>query len=131
MSKLPEIRARVIAHKDQRYETVGDYHMVGRHWAFRVSAMGDWRYEFLVLLHELVEWAWCRQYGIDNATIDDFDFKFEADRKKGLHSDDEEAGDDPAAPYYEGHQFATKLERLAAAILKVKWERYDRTVMSL
>ena len=130
-SNLPRIEIQSINHNKQRYETVGDYYDWDGSMQFRVSKMGDWRYEFLVILHELVEWALVRHAGVTLESIDDFDKNFEADRLKGLHSDDEEPGDDKKAPYYKQHQFASKVEKMAARMLKVKWNEYDKTVMSL
>jgi len=61
--RLPEVVIRVIPHCEHRYETVGDYYEVGDgRWVIEVSELGDVRYEFLVVVHELVEWflLWIR-----------------------------------------------------------------------
>jgi hypothetical protein len=35
-----------------------------------------------------------------------------------------EPGDDPRAPYYREHQFASGMERLMAAELGIDWQQY-------
>ena len=60
-----KINIETIPHGDQRYPTVGDY------WddengvmQVRVSDMKDWRYEALVIIHELVEMFLTKHRGI-------------------------------------------------------------------
>lgn len=97
----------------------------------RVPGLGDWYYEdetlhiravdtgrsnedFLVAFHELAE-AWlCRDKGVRVQTVDDFDLAFEADKTR---AEDDEPGDDPAAPYRVQHRQATMLEHLLALFL--------------
>jgi hypothetical protein len=118
-----------IAHWVQRYPTVGDY------WTgadgtshIRVSDMGDWRYELLVAVHEMVEQAICRQREISEDDITAFDVAFEANRPDGNTS---EPGNDIRAPYYKEHQFATFVERAVASELGVDWEAYSKFVNEL
>jgi hypothetical protein len=136
------INVKVIPHRHQRYPTVGDwwYDNKTKTWEIRVSAMGDWRYEALVALHEQHEvlLAYNRYCcaGIMPIealvhTVDTFDIQFEKDREKGIYTQDEEPGDNINSPYRTEHFFATTLERLFAAQLGVDWEEYDKTVMSL
>jgi hypothetical protein len=119
-----------IPHETQRYPTVGDYWLDEQGVEqIRVSEMMDWRYEVLVAVHEIVEMALTRQRGIAEEAITEFDIKFEQDKEKGLVSG--EAGDNVNAPYRNEHFFATNLERLFAAELKVNWCEYDRYVDAL
>lgn len=121
-----------IPHEDQRYETVGDWfedpdgtiHV-------KVSDMGNDDYALLVALHELHEFWLCRKRGITEETVTEFDVQFEKDRAKGLHEEEDEPGDDPAAPYKKEHFFATNLERMFALEMGVDWNDYDDAVMSL
>lgn len=120
---------RTIPHGHQRYPTVGDY------WTddngvlqFRISEMGDWRYEFLVALHEEVEKAITRHFNIPESAIDQFDIEYEKHRKDGDFS---EPGDDCRSPYHEAHVAATYIEKQVAAFLGVEWDTYNAVVEAL
>lgn len=118
-----------IPHKFQAYETVGN-------WAFSpggsvvifVSELGDWRYNALVGLHELVEVLKCKHDGVSQEAVDAFDIAFEASRPEG---NDDEPGDDPKAPYVKQHCLATGIERILAAELGVVWNEYAEKIESL
>lgn len=118
-----------IKHSQQRYPTVGDWMWDKRgNLAITSSDMGNWKYNYLVKFHELVEVMLCRDRGITQDEVDDFDKEYEARREEG---DTSEPGDSKLAPYYKEHQFATKLERLMAKELGVDWREYDKAVSSL
>ena len=79
-----KINIETIPHGDQRYPTVGDY------WddpngvvQVRVSDMKDWRYEALVVVHELIEMFLTKHREIDEQVISEFDIKFEKSREEG------------------------------------------------
>lgn len=130
MSK--SVTIEVIPHKDQRYPTVGDWQWdENGNLKISVSDMDNWKYEMLVALHEMVEVLLCKDRGIRQVDVDRFDVQFEREREEGMQSADAEPGDSPDAPYRKEHFFATNLERLLAAELKVDWNDYDRTVMEL
>lgn len=127
---MRKIVIKTIPHSKQRYPTCGDY------WIdkddvlqVRVSKMND-KYEFLIAIHELIEQFLSEERGIKGKDIDAFDIKFEKDRAKGFHTD-EEPGDDKTAPYYKEHQFATGIERVLANELEVDWNNYDTEVTDL
>jgi len=127
---MTKIHIESIPHEAQRYPTVGDY------WEdeqgveqVRVSEMEDWRYEFLVAIHELIEWGLTRHRNIAEQSISDFDVAFENARAEGRAIG--EPGDHPQAPYRKEHFFATNVERLLAAELGVDWFTYDRHVEEL
>lgn len=124
------IEIDTIPHSQQRYPTVGDWiwEPDGTLHIF-VSNMNNWKYEFLVARHELDEAILCRDRGITQKEVDDFDTYFEKERKQGLVTD--EPGDDPRAPYNKEHFFATTVERLIARELNVDWQAYDKTVEEL
>jgi hypothetical protein len=124
-----KIHIRTIPHSEQRYPTVGDYWNNDGVEEVRVSQLGDWRYEMLVTIHELIEMAITRHRGIPEQAISEFDIKFEEAREQGIVEG--EPGDDPKAPYCREHFFATNIERLLAAELDVNWPDYDRFVNSL
>ena len=122
------VTIEVIPNKKQRYPTVGDWQWDGDDLTISVSSMGDWRYEMLVAVHELVECLICRHRGISQSEVDEFDMQYEKMRKR---RDKSEPGDNKTAPYYAEHQFATCMERFLSLQLDVSWEHYNDTVENL
>ena len=145
------IDVRIEPHERQTYETCGDYW-----WQFvrgldgvdletlevRVSALGDWRMETLVAVHEIVEAAILKHHGIPEPAVTAFDIEFEAARagtvKAGRfrfrgrwHDQNAEPGDSPEAPYRQEHCFATAVERMLAAALDIRWADYEDRVLAL
>jgi hypothetical protein len=126
-----KIYISTIPHAIQRYNTCGDYYMVHSGFtheptlALTVSKMADWRMEFLVAIHELVEYGLTQHEAIPLKAIDDFDLFWEEAKLKS------EPGDSLAAPYYHAHQFASGIERLLAAELGVDWAAYEAAIKNL
>lgn len=120
-----QILIESIPHKDQRYDTCGDYYneYAGDTLRIKVSELADKREMLLIAIHELIEWAICDTKGITNEAIDTFDMAY------GTQSG--EPGDDPAAPYYLAHQIATVAEQLVASIMGVDWAAYKDHVKGL
>ena len=119
-----DIEIKTITHYKQRYQTVGDYFKdlgTGTE-RFRISDMGNKDYEFLVALHELIEQYLSEKRGIKEEEIDQFDINFKGEG---------EPGDQPNAPYYKEHQFASKIEKLVAEEMSLNWEDYNNTVEEL
>lgn len=118
-----------IAHQLQEYDTVGNY----KHRVYKdetdvyisVSKMSDWRYSFLVAVHELVEYGIVMHQGIPLSKITAFDIQFEKKRKKG---NTDEPGDDKKSPYHFAHKTATIIEKMMAKILQVKWSAYEKEI---
>src|SRR5580692_9416318 len=100
---------QTVLHKQQRYDTVGDYQEAHGFISFTVSDMGNEDYEWLVALHEMIEQKLCSKRGITLASIDKFDMDFERDRDPG---DESEPGHDMRAPYHNEHVLAEKVERM-------------------
>jgi hypothetical protein len=124
------IQIRTTPHSRQRYETCGDwFYLDNGDIHIVVSDMGDWKKEFLVALHELVEATLCKARGIKQMTVDRFDIEYEASRQP--NDAVTEPGDDPKSPYYKEHFFATNIERMLANELGVDWGEYEQTVQSL
>ena len=121
---------KIIPHKEQRYETVGDwfFNPDNSRLTIRVSNMQNAKYEFLVALHEQVEAMLCLERKINEKDITLFDMVYEAERQEGDFS---EPGDSSNAPYKKEHFFATNIERLMALELGVSWEDYEKAVNSL
>jgi hypothetical protein len=121
-----------IPHSSQRYSTVGD-------WEFdedgtlhiKVSDMGNDKYAFLVGIHEAIEAFICKERGIKEQDITNFDIQFEKEREAGKHDEEAEPGDSPEAPYREEHFFATSIERLLSEQLRVDWDKYEQTIINL
>jgi hypothetical protein len=126
------ITLEIIKHKKHRYPTVGDW-IVDEFGDLhiRASKMRKKKYAILVLVHELIEAVLCMDRGIAEPDIAKFDREFEAERSLGLHSDDDEPGHDPRAPYRCEHVFAESIERQLAQELGVDWEEYSNAVNSL
>lgn len=122
------IIVETIPHRDQNYETVGDYWSDENGMHIRVSDIGNPDYEFLVAIHEMVEAKLCQKRGITDGEITAFDVEFE--RKRGP-DDVSEPGDDPASPYGKEHCFATAVERMMCAALGLSWKDYEQAVLGL
>jgi hypothetical protein len=118
-----------IEHHEQRYSTCGDWEVEPDGFVtISVSRMDNEDYVFLVQLHEMAEAYLCKKRGIEQAVVDEFDIRYEVNRPEG---DESEPGDDPRAPYYKEHQFATAIERFMAEELGVNWDEYSKVVASL
>lgn len=117
-----------IPHKEQRYETVGDWWWEKDTLQIRVSEIGDWRKEMSIAYHEMREALLCKHLGITQEEVDAFDIDYENKRKEG---DVSEPGNDPKAPYFLPHQYATRDERLLIADFGIDWKEYDDNVNSL
>lgn len=141
---MKPIIIKSIEHKEQRYDTVGDWFtttippefdgiLKGIVNVVRVSKMSDERYELLVAIHELVEKVLCDNAGITEQQVDEFDMKFEELRghEPFGYTIFKEPGDDPRAPYHRQHKIADVIERLLAIELGVNWETYNDEVNSL
>lgn len=121
-----KIHIETIPHHRQRYDSCGDYWVDGEGTLqIRVSATGDWREEFLIALHELIEKALCVDVGITDEEVDEFDMTWVP------HDLLDEPGDDPEAPYHQAHFFATRIEKDVAVLLGVKWAAYAKRIASL
>ena len=122
------IKIEVIPHDQHRYSTVGDWYFEGENLVIRVSKLSDWRLEMLVAIHELAEVLICKQRGISTESVDAFDKEFEAIRST---DNEDEPGDEPAAPYAKEHCIATGIERIMAAELGVSWKDYEQELSAL
>lgn len=115
---MKQIVMKVIPHLDQRYDTLGDYWIdPDGTWQFRVSDMGDWRYNFSVLLHEFVEFALLQHKGITEPEVLAFDLSVSSDSPYA-----EDPGFDRKAPYHVEHVYADCMERLIAPMLGMDFE---------
>jgi len=137
---------RVVPQDAQRYDTVGDYYQ--KHTQMTEVRISDFTpavirllhssekavaateediklaedFEFLVMIHELIEHHLCRRRGISIEAIDEFDFAFKGDGEPGESED---------APYHDEHIFAESVEKTLAAALNISWEKYTAAVEAL
>lgn len=118
------VHTEFIDHKDQRYDTAGDYWIDDRLWYIRVSDTEDWRHKYLIMIHELIEMALCKHHSIDFESIDDFDM----DGEGANHPD---PGSLASAPYHNEHVLATQIEKRVAKMLGVNWKDYNDALNAL
>lgn len=111
-------------HRDQRYDTVGDWQLSMQDQTLRiyVSGMKNWKYEALVAVHELVEAILCMTGGVNEKEVDEFDLNFKGEG---------EPGDHPDCPYRSQHFIATTIERILAVALNVNWGKYTAHINQL
>jgi hypothetical protein len=112
------VRLNILLHKEQRYDTEGDWLWAGSTLEVRISREvgdDDPRYGLLMFVHELVEALLCQSMGVTAAQVDAFDM---------LHQRDGEPGEIPSAPYHQQHMAAQAAERALANELRVDWEKY-------
>jgi hypothetical protein len=109
----------------QRFTTIGDwYEDKYGNFTISISYLYDWKYEFLVLIHELTEWAICQSMGVKTQACDDFDGLWESEIKKGIQDINTEAGFDRRCPYRRGHVWGARMERLFCFLLRASWKDY-------
>lgn len=114
-----KITIETIPVKDMRYKSAGDWFFTENgDLEIKVADLGDWRMEFIVGLHELVEVMLCKYKGITQKQVDDFDMS-----EYGLSL--EEPGLDPKAPYFEQHAIALKVEELVYEPLGINVDMFE------
>lgn len=119
---LPDIGFKVIPHNEQRYETAGDYFEDADDWQFRVSALDNADYEFMVLIHELIEWHLTQRRGLSEPEIAAFDM---------AHPELDDPGADKRAPYHKEHMFSLKVEKMLCKFMGLDWSAYDDSFENL
>lgn len=101
-----------------RYRTVGDWQWddLGN-LTITIADTTNWKSNFCVAIHELVEAMLCRQSRITQDEVDAFDFD---------NQQEDEPGDLTACPYYSQHQWATTIERFVATCLLLDWRSHEK-----
>lgn len=113
------IEGRTVPSQEMRYSDVGDWTIDAhgtRH--YRVAELSNVDYEFLVLLHEMIECHLCLKRGITQEAVDLFDLPYAGD----------DPGGDPESPYHREHLFACAIERQVAQELGVDWDEYEKRI---
>lgn len=129
--EIPNIHIDFIDHKEQRYSTCGDYEMKEDGIHIHVSKTRP-HYNFLIAIHELLEWYLVHCDGVEIEKIDEFDKRFEKMRSE--YPDivgDAEPGDNENAPYQHYHKIATRVENWFAQTLGVDWNAYEEEINKL
>lgn len=126
-----KITIEFIEHKDQRYDTPGDwFYTPADNLVIRVSKLDIPEYEHLIAIHELVEALLCKHDGVRQRAVDRFDAAW-----KPSHLTDgvqiTEPGEDVNAPYHEQHVVAEIIERIMAQAMSVHWPSYGHEVDKL
>lgn len=128
MKKFDEIIIKFVDEDQQRkingkpYETLGDYYFeknVLHIDILKTDEANHRTFELLTLIHEIVEAVLVIKRGISISAIDNYDMEYNAIHKDG------EPGDEKDSPYFKEHFLATKIEKLMAKELGVKWSDYN------
>lgn len=115
-----KISIETIAHKDQRYDTIGDwFYRKDETLCIKISEMNE-DSELLVAIHELVEAYLCKKAGVTQEQVDEWDMPFKD------FTGNYEPGDDPKAPYHRQHTLAMATERFLCALFDLKWDEHER-----
>jgi hypothetical protein len=110
------INIKTIPHNKQRDNTLDDWRFIRGRLEIPVSDLGSLAYNALLVFHGLLEAVWCEQNWVSERSVRAFDLKSTLD----------DPGCDPKAPYHVGHMKALELECIAAKMLGVDWEDYER-----
>jgi hypothetical protein len=119
-----KVLIETIPHAEQRYKTVGDWYEDDISH-IKVSALSDPKREFLIAVHEFIEYGLCIFAGISQVEVDEFDMEHEDEQAEV------ELGDLAEAPYRKQHCLATAVERMLAAELGVVWNDYEEELIGL
>lgn len=125
----------VIPHDQQPYNSIADWRFNDDYTIcyINVSDMGDEIYHNALALHEETEIMLLLQRKTPAEAIGDvdaFDKAFEEARPEG-DPFETEPGDDPHAPYYTEHCFATAVERMYIAASGKNWKDYEDAMIVL
>lgn len=113
------VTIRICPAQDMRYRTVGDWFWTSENSGLliiKVADTGNWKYNILVAVHELIEVILCEIAGVSEKQVDRFDL---------AHQDDEDPGTHPRAPYRIQHLTAMGVEMILAACMGVNWRLYE------
>src|SRR6266581_4697143 len=115
-----------------RYPTLGDYYYTAEGvLKFEIADTGNDFYNKMILIHEFIEQALLENRGVAIKTIDDFDFMFEEERTKGIHSENDEPGFDLRSPYQAEHTLATSVEMQMCAFAGIAWKQYEDDLLNI
>lgn len=121
-----KITIEVIPHKEQRYDTAGDWQFDGEgNLTIRVSDTDNDRMNYLLIRHELDEAMLCRMHGITTEDVDKYDKDHPTTAGNDCFSDNLDS------PYHKQHCDALAAEWVLARLLGVNWKEYTERINSL
>jgi hypothetical protein len=123
---MKTIKIYTIPMQDQRFTTQGDWKEDDKELNIWITDMGDWKCEFGVFVHEIVEWAICKHMGVTSDECDAFDALFEKEYDEGKWDISVEAGYDPRCPYRKGHVWGDRVSRVMLWLIGVSWKEYGK-----
>jgi hypothetical protein len=126
MMHIPVVDIRFVPPADMRYDTVGDWQVVGGTLKITVADPpgAPATSGLLIAIHELVEAVLCLATGVTEEQVDAWDQTYHGDYE-------DEPGADPAAPYHREHMMGELVERLVAFALFVDWNAHDAAVAEI
>ncbi len=114
---IRNVKIETVRPQEMRYRTVGDWYFVGPNLlVIKVADTGNWIYNLLVAVHELIEVILCQIAGVTEKQVDRFDL---------AHQNDEDPGSHPKAPYHDQHMIAMGVEMILSVEAGVKWRTYE------
>jgi len=126
------ILIETVPHHKNRNNQVGDYKYLDDGTLYiTVSEVGDYKMEWLVAAHEMIEEMLASNDGVTEEMITAYDEYWEKRIALGLVDKDIEPGFSTAAPYRKHHTIATGLEMTLAAELGVDWLNYEEKLNKL
>lgn len=119
-----KITLEVIPHEQQRLGASGDWFFEPNgDLVVRVSDFGDWRYNFLVLRHEMDEAMLCKHNGITTEMVDE-------DQAASLPTDNPDSFSGyPGARLQNQHNDALAAEWVMSRLLGVDWLEYSKAYL--
>ena len=123
-----KIIIETIDHKDQRYNTIGDWQFAEENDSIfldiRVSDLKDDKMNTLIAIHELIEAFLCKfnDPEITTEQVDDFDMS---------HLELDEPGESLDCPYRIQHLVASDIEKMIAGRLNIDWSEYEKRIREL
>lgn len=110
--------------KDQRYPTCGDYWEDKEKIHIAITEQDNEDYEFLIMIHELIEFHLTKKRGISEEKITRFDLLWE-EKKGRCETTADEPGNEPGCIYAKEHRFAENIERQIAHEMGLDWHIYN------
>lgn len=110
--------------KDHFYRSIDDWDdpsetIDGLVFSTQTADMGNMDYNFLVLMHALVEQYLCYRKGITDEQVTGFDM---------AHPEMDDPGNSEDAPYHKEHMVANDVESMLSVALGVKWIDYETAI---
>lgn len=128
-----------IPHKDQRYDTCGDWQFTDNPYIegavspvlrISVSETPNWRSSALVAVHELIEALLCKHAGITTEQVDQFDLNWKPHIDESTGVEVTEPGNDTQAPYNSQHNVASCIEAELCEQMGMSWKEHEANLES-